>query len=142
MEKIFEKSMIRFQCTLVKFRNGALGLAINDKISVRDFDGDEVFMIYDTESKKFTGCKRLVCYDDNLRNELSTKGIFKKIESVIIESNIDMDKAKKSGEEILLNDREWDVVNVLVCAYALDAFRLLTSGEKIYWHYVINQEGK
>ena len=70
--KIFEKSMIRFQCTLVKFRNGTLGLAINDKISVRDFDGDEVFMIYDTESKKFTGCKRLVCYDDNLRNELST----------------------------------------------------------------------
>lgn len=128
MKKEFTKNMICWQSTIVKFRNGLLGLAINDKISSDDYDGDEVFMIYDIETKKFTGNKRLCCYDDSLKNTLSLKGIFGKIDSTI----------NNTKEEVEINDKEWDIVNVVVYPYATDAFKVITSGEKIYWLYQIN----
>lgn len=128
-DKLFTKDMISWQCTIVKFRNEMLGLAIRDKISEDDNDGDEVFMIYDAESKSFVGSKRLCCYDDNLRNNLSISGIFNYIDAV--GDNQDTNKVK-------LNDASWDIVNVVLYPYALDAFQVLTSGEKIYWLYKIN----
>lgn len=128
-DKLFTKNMISWQCTIVKFRNEMLGLAIRDKISEDDNDGDEVFMIYDVESKSFIGSKRLCCYDDDLRNNLSTSGIFGYIDAV--GNNQDTNKVK-------LNDTSWDVINVVVYPYALDAFQVLTSGEKLYWLYKIN----
>lgn len=128
-DRLFTKDMISWQCTIVKFRNEMIGLAIRDKISEDDNDGDEVFMIYDTESKSFIGSKRLCCYDDDLRNNLSTSGIYNYIEAV--GNNQDTNKVK-------LNDTSWDVINVAAYPYALDAFQVLTSGKKPHWIYKIN----
>ena len=135
---VFTKDKILFQSTLVKFRNGALGIAISDKTSENDHDGDEVFKVYDPENKMFISPKRLCCYDDNLRNELSLKGIVKKLDVAITSSSAEEVHEKSAGLE--LNDSEWDVVGVKVYPYAADAFRMLTSPEGICcWQYKINQ---
>lgn len=129
--KKFTKNMISWQSTIVKFRNGMLGLAICDKISKDDNDGDEVFMVYDKDTKTFIGSQRLCCYNDDLKNTLSLKGVFGKLNSII-------EKDGKDFHEVSLEDNEWDIVNVVVYPYALDVFRILTSGEKIFWKYTIN----
>lgn len=128
MNKKFTKNMISWQCTIVKFRNGKLGLAINDKISENDNDGDEAFIVYDKYSKKFIGIQRLDCYDDNLKNNLSEKGIYRKINAVV----------NNTSEEVILSDSEWDVIGVNVYPYALDAFKTITSDDDILWLYHIN----
>ena len=128
-DKEFTKDMISWQSTIVKFRNGLVGLAINDKISEDDHDGDEAFIDYNPTTKSFITSARLCCYDNNLRNTLSMKGILGKIDNVI----------KNGDGKVELADTDWDVVNVVVYPYALDAFRVITSGEKIYWLYQINK---
>lgn len=129
--KGFTKNMISWQSTIVRFRNGMLGLAICDKISKNDNDGDEVFMIYDKDTKMFIGSQRLCCYNDDLKNTLSLKGVFGKLNSVI-ENDV------KDFHNVPLEDNDWDIVNVVVYPYALDAFKVLTNNEKIYWKYNIN----
>lgn len=127
-DKLFTKSMISWQCTIVKFRNGMLGLAISDKIAGY-YDGDEIFAVYNEKLKRFKGSKRLCNYDDNLRNILSINGILHYIGAV--ESNQDT-------QDVQLSDSDWDVINVSVYPYAIDALKELTSGEKLYWLYKIN----
>ena len=129
--KTFIKDMILWQSTIVKFRNGFLGLAICNKTSKDDNDGDEVFMVYDKITKTFIGSQRLCCYDDFLKNTLSLKGVFGKLNSVI-------ENDAKDFHNVLLEDNDWDIVNVVVYPYALDAFKVLTNNEKIYWKYNIN----
>lgn len=134
-DKLFTKKMISWQCTIVKFRNGLLGLAINDKVSDDDYDGDEVFMVYDNKEKRFIGCKRLCCYDNNLRNILSLNGIIDMIKSV--------EDGKKSTEILNnrdeLKDSEWDIVGVNVYPYAINAFKILTDDNELNcWLYNIN----
>lgn len=128
VNKEFTKDRILWQSTIVKFRNGKLGLAIRDKISDEDNDGDEVFILYDKEKKMFYDSKRLCCYDENLRNTLSEKGIYRKLNSII----------NNTSDEVALEDSDWDVVKVAVYAYALDAFKVLTGEKEISWLYQIN----
>ena len=134
-DKLFTKDMISWQCTIVKFRNGLLGLAICDKISNDDHDGDEVFMVYDNTKKKFIGCQRLCCYDNNLRNTLSVKGILNRINDV----KRGRDTEETLNDEDSLKDFEWDVIGVNVYPYALDAFKVLTDNELCCWLYNINK---
>lgn len=127
--KQFTKDMISWQCTVVRFRNNMLGLAIRDKHSDNDHDGDEVFMIWDQNKKEFLSSQRLCNYDDNLRNTLSSSGLIKYIDSFVL---------KHEPDESMLSDSEWDVINVNIFPYAIDAFRSITHDSTTCWKYQIN----
>ena len=125
-KRVLRKKDILFQSTIVKFRNGMLGIAISDKVSSDDNDGDEVFLVYDKESKCFVNSIRLSCYDDELKNTLSLNGVFKKIDAA---------KNDKAFSKVQLADSDWDVTNATVYAYAYDAFKDLTNKENLHWMY-------
>lgn len=127
---VFTKNMIIWQCTIVKFRNGYWGIAINDKNSNTDYDGDEVFMVFDPISHKFINVKRLCNYDENLRNTLSVIGIIDTIDNIC---------SGQKFAKIPLNDSNWDVINVTPYVHSFDAFTALTSGVIPYWRFSINQ---
>lgn len=112
----FKKNDISWQSTVVRFRNGYIGLCINDKISEDDFDGSKQFMVYNPETKLFVTSFNVDNWDDDLNNKLSLKGIFNfmKFES-------SSGKYKEHDEELLI-DHEWDVIGVTVYPYAHDAF--------------------
>lgn len=134
----FTKDMISWQTTLVKFRNGLLGIAISDKVSDDDYDGNESFMVYDPDKKKFVGCEFLSCYDNNLKNTLSLKGIFNRIEGTAQGKSVTEIVSNK--EE--LRDSEWDIVAVNPYPYAIDAFKELMNDDlkyMSYWYWRINE---
>lgn len=130
---VFTKDMILFQSTIVKFRNGTVGIAISNKTDENDHDGDEVFVVYDPDNKMFVCQKRLCCYDDNLRNTLSLKGIMNKVNAAAVGD-------KDAYASVKLEDNAWDVVGVNVYPYISDAFLLITNPQGIpFWRYKINR---
>lgn len=136
MNERFTKRDICWQCTVVKFRNGLLGLAVRDKRDNDDYDGQEQFMIYDPKLHKFTDAMFLSNYTYELRCKLSVRGILNRIEGVFNIPNTQ----DKNLSKIPLGDTDYDVVAVNVYPYALDAFISLTKDVPHVWLYNINKQ--
>lgn len=135
---MFTKDKIKWNCTIVKFRNGVLGLAVTDKINAQDFDGIAGFMLWDTATKCFYGIKSLDCFTDNLTCKTSLKGILSRIDVVINQAK---PATIEDTNRVSLCDPDWDVVGVLIYPYAVNAYKRITCTEEIkYWTYNINTE--
>lgn len=132
----FNKNQIVWQCTVVKFRNGKLGIAINDERYPNDPDGAKSFIVYDKESHRFTNSRYLNCYNDDLTCNLSTSGITKRIDAVI---NSEKPVHTEDLNPIPLYDTDWDIIAVNIYPYATHAFQALTGITIISWLYEINQ---
>ena len=74
-KRFFTKDDISWQTTLVKFKNGLRAICINDKISEDDMDGSKQFMIFNPETREFLRSVNVDCWDNDLHNTLSLKGI-------------------------------------------------------------------
>lgn len=108
------KKNILWQCTVVEFRNGLRGMAINDEVE-GSTDGDKVFMVFDND-RRYVCVQRLTNYSDDLKNTLSMKGIMNHLDSGITSG-----KYQPAKDEDLA-DSEWDVVKMWTFPYASDAF--------------------
>ena len=117
--KVFKKKDISWQSTVVRFRNGYVGLCINDKVSEDDFDGSMQFMVYDPDTKLFVTSINVDNWDEDLNNTLSLKGILN-----FIKYENSSGKYKDYDKQILKDDG-WDVVGVTAYPYAHDAFNKL-----------------
>ena len=117
--KVFKKKDISWQSTVVRFRNGYVGLCINDKVSEDDFDGSMQFMVYNPDTKLFVTSINVDNWDEDLNNTLSLKGILN-----FIKYENSSGKYKDYDKQILKDDG-WDVVGVTAYPYAHDAFNKL-----------------
>lgn len=136
VKNIFTKDRISFQTTVVKFRNGKLGIAINDKISKDDHEGKESFIIYNPETKEFEDYINIHSYDDNFINKCSKQGLINALSGFIA-------KPKEIYEPIFndIGDTDYDIVAVQPCIYASDAFKFLTKPKsEQFWFYKRNKE--
>ena len=136
VKEIFTKDRISFQTTVVKFRNGKLGIAISDKTSKDDHDGTESFIIYNPETKEFEDYINIHSYDDNLINKCSKQGLINALSGFI-------DKPTEVYKPIFndIGDTNYDIIAVQPCIYAIDAFRFLTKSEsEQFWFYRRNEE--
>jgi hypothetical protein len=117
--KVFKKKDISWQSTVVRFRNGYVGLCINDKVSEDDFDGSMQFMVYDPDTKLFVTSINVDNWDEDLNNTLSLKGILN-----FIKYENSSGKYKDYDKQMLKDDG-WDVIGVTSYPYAHDAFNKL-----------------
>ena len=123
-ERLFTKKNIEAMCTLVKFRNDMLGIALNEW----DSSGNEFpcFAIWNPDSKSFGDYEKLDSFDDNLNNTMSLKGILCHINNELENGIISDDN---------LGDTNWDIVATVNYPYPTVALKALTSSETIWWIY-------
>ena len=123
-ERLFTKKNIKAMCTLVKFRNGMLGIALNEwDSSENEFP---CFAIWNPDSKSFGDYEKLDSFDDNLNNTMSLKGILCHINNELENGIISDDN---------LGDTNWDIVATINYPSPTTALKALTSSETIWWMY-------
>ena len=134
-EMFFTKDNISWQTTLVKFKNGLRAICINDKISEDDMDGSKQFMIFDPETREFLRSVNVDCWDNDLHNTLSLKGILGYM-------NLQMSHTTyQEHSDDIWADTEYDVVAVTKYIYACDAFENLFD-PNVNWFYIRKEHGK
>ena len=134
-EKFFTKDDISWQTTLVKFKNGYRAICINDKISEDDMDGSKQFMIFNPESREFIRSVNVDCWDDDLHNTLSVKGILG-----FMDLQMSSTTYQEHSDDIWA-DTEYDVVAVTKYIYACDAFENLFD-PNVNWFYIRKEHGR
>lgn len=134
-EKFFTKDDISWQTTLVKFKNGLRAICINDKISEEDTDGSKQFMIFNPETREFLRSVNVDCWDNDLHNTLSLKGILGYM-------NLQMSSTTyQEHSDDIWADTEYDVVAVTKYIYACDAFENLFN-PNVNWFYIRKEHGR